>query len=100
MYIGEWKDDKKNGVGIIKYPDESGYVGYFVNDKLINNAIELNVQLIMDIIKRIRNIKVTLSISPTRPIALILRGNEEKANIIESNSNLLSKLVKVEEIIY
>ena len=49
-----------------------------VDDKLINNAIELDAQLIMNIIKEIRNIKVTLSISPAKPIALILRGNEKK----------------------
>jgi len=53
----------------------------------------------MDIIKKIRNIKVTLSISPTKPITLVLRGNSEKTNIISSNSNLLKKLVKVEDII-
>ena len=45
-------------------------------------GIDESVKIIMDIIKKIRNIKVTLSISPAKPITLILRGNEKKSNIM------------------
>jgi len=69
-----------------------------INNKLINNDIEADIQIIMDIIKKIRNIKVTLSISPTKPITLVLRGNETITNILESNINLLKRLVKIEKI--
>ena len=69
-----------------------------VNTELINDKVESNTQIIMNMVKKIRNIKVTLSISPVKPIALILKGTKEVINIIESNSNLLERLVKVEKI--
>tara|TARA_X000001036_G_scaffold178733_2_gene169239 strand:- start:3021 stop:5648 length:2628 start_codon:yes stop_codon:yes gene_type:complete len=65
---------------------------------LINNEIESNVHLIMDIIKKIRNIKVTLAISPTKPITLVLRGNIEQIGILEKNTNLLERLVKIDKV--
>ena len=65
---------------------------------LINNEIESNVHLIMDIIKKIRNIKVTLAISPTKPITLVLRGNIEQIEILEKNTNLLERLVKIDKV--
>jgi len=85
------KTEKESNLIVSSWPE--------ANNNLINLEIESDVQLIMDIIKKIRNIKVTLSISPTKPITLVLRGNSEKTNIISSNSNLLKKLVKVEDII-
>ena len=69
-----------------------------VNNKLINNEIESNIDIIRDIIKKIRNIKVTLSISPTKPIKLVLRGNKSKIDILEKNTNLLERLVKIEKV--
>ena len=68
------------------------------NDQLINEEIELNIYTIMDVVKKIRNIKVTLSISPVKPITLILKGNKEKINILKSNINLLEQLVKINKI--
>tara|TARA_B100000530_G_scaffold244403_1_gene159858 strand:- start:398 stop:991 length:594 start_codon:yes stop_codon:yes gene_type:complete len=70
-----------------------------VNESLINKNIESDVQSIMDIIKKIRNIKVSLAISPAKPITLVLRGKPNKTSIISDNLNLLKKLVKVEDII-
>ena len=52
----------------------------------------------MEIIKKIRNIKVTLSISPVKPITLILRGDKKITDIIEINIKLLEQLTKVTEI--
>ena len=85
----------------IKTPDEQNLIitsWPIINNNLINNQIELDVQVIMDVIKKIRNIKVTLAIPPTKSIALVLRGNKNIIQIIESNSNLLKRLVKIEKI--
>ena len=65
---------------------------------MINNEIESNIDIIRDIIKKIRNIKVTLSISPTKPIKLVLRGNKSEIDILEKNTNLLERLVKIEKV--
>ena len=68
--------------------------------KIVKNIkMRLQIYLISIWNQKIRNIKVSLSISPTKPITLILRGPAEKTNIISSNSNLLKKLVKVEDIV-
>ena len=39
-YTGEYVNDKRNGIGVIKYPDDTGYVGYWVNGKLIKTIAE------------------------------------------------------------
>ncbi len=87
---GNIKASNDNKLIMTSWPD--------VNDKLINSDIESDIQIIMDIIKKIRNIKITLSISPSKPITLVLRGNEKITNILESNLNLLKRLVKIEKI--
>ena len=84
------KDPNEQSLMVTAWPN--------VHTELINDQVESNTQIIMDMVKKIRNIKVTLSISPVKPITLILKGNKEVINIIESNSNLLERLVKVEKI--
>jgi len=69
-----------------------------VDKQLIDDKIESDVQVIMDVIKKIRNIKVTLSIPPTKPITLIIRGDNDQINILETNANLLERLVKIKTI--
>ena len=69
-----------------------------VNNELINDEIEENIQLLMDMIKKIRNIKITLSISPTKPIMLFVKGDDYMTNIIKNNLHLLQRLVKVNQI--
>ena len=69
-----------------------------VDDNLINEEIESNIHIIMDIIKKIRNIKVSLAISPTKPITLVLRGNQNQIGILEKNTHLLERLVKIDKV--
>ena len=39
-YIGEYVNGERNGIGMIKLEDDSGYVGYWVNGKLIKTITE------------------------------------------------------------
>jgi len=33
MYDGDWKDDKKDGYGLFKWPDGRAYEGGYKNDR-------------------------------------------------------------------
>jgi hypothetical protein len=34
MYIGHFKNDKKEGKGLLEYKNGDMYIGHFVNDRL------------------------------------------------------------------
>ena len=84
------KDSEENNLIITSWPNSS--------KDLINTNIESDIQVIMNVIKKIRNIKITLSISPIKPITLILRGKTEVTDIIKLNYNLLERLANIKRI--
>ena len=68
------------------------------NSELINQKIENEMNLVIDSISAIRNIKASLNISPSKTINLYIRGPENETNIIEKNITLLNRLAKIESI--
>ena len=60
--------------------------------------IENEISIIKEVISSIRNIKTNLGISPSKNIAIILRGPEKITKIIENYEDYLLKMVKVESI--
>ena len=60
--------------------------------------IENEISIIKEVISSIRNIKTNLGISPSKNIAIILRGPEKITKIIENYADYLLKMVKVESI--
>ena len=56
--------------------------------------IENEISIIKEVISSIRNIKTNLGISPSKNIAIILRGPEKITKIIENYADYLLKMVK------
>jgi len=65
---------------------------------VINLPIEGNINIIIDIIRAVRNIKANLNISPAQIINLHVRGTEEEISIIKDNVKLLNRIIKVDSI--
>jgi len=69
-----------------------------INKDLINYEAENNINLIIETITAIRNIKANLNIPPGKIIHLYARGNKKDTNIIENNLDLLNRIAKIEKI--
>jgi valyl-tRNA synthetase len=64
----------------------------------INEDIENNIQLLMDSISSIRNMRSSLNVSPSKEADLIIRGNKKLCTKLEKNIIYLQKLAKLNEI--
>ncbi len=64
----------------------------------INEDIENNIQLLMDSISSIRNMRSSLNVSPAKEADLIIRGNNKLCTKLEKNIIYLQKLAKLNEI--
>ena len=69
-----------------------------VNENLIDEKIEIDINIIIETITAIRNIKANLSIPPSQAIHLYVRGNLKEIDIIKNQANLLNRIVKIEKI--
>ncbi len=69
-----------------------------VDSTRIDKDIENKIQILMDVITAIRNIRATLNISPGKEASLTIRGDEKRCNILHSNENYLQRLAKLEKI--
>ena len=69
----------------------------FDKDRIDGN-IEAEMILIMEVISKIRNIRLNLGVSPKKTAKLFIRGNEKFAKIIKSNAEHLDRLVKIEDV--
>jgi valyl-tRNA synthetase len=69
-----------------------------VESTRIDRDIENEIQILMDVITAVRNIRATLNISPGKEASLTIRGDEKKCNILHSNENYLQRLAKLEKI--
>ena len=64
----------------------------------INQDIENNIQLLMESISSIRNMRSSLNVSPAKEANLIIRGNKTLCTKLEKNIIYLQKLAKLNEI--
>mgnify|MGYP006133150423 CR=1 FL=1 len=63
---------------------------------VIDISIESDMNIIIDIIRAVRNIKANLNISPAQIINLHVRGTKEEIKIIKNNIKLLNRIIKVD----
>jgi len=64
----------------------------------INQDTEESIQLLMDSISSIRNMRSSLNVSPAKEANLTIRGNENICMKLEKNITYLKKLAKLNEI--
>jgi valyl-tRNA synthetase len=65
---------------------------------LINKSTEDSMQVIMDVISAIRNVKTKLNISPAKPISLAVRGEDSLTQRLVEHKDYLQRLARVEDI--
>ena len=69
-----------------------------VDTKNINKKSENEIELLMDVISSIRNIRASLNISPAKEANLSIRGSDKQCKIINNNSNYIKRLAKLDKI--
>ena len=68
------------------------------DDTLINNEVEGEVQLLTDVISRIRNVRASLNISPGKRANLVARGDRTLTKVLEDHKVYLDRLVKIDDL--
>jgi valyl-tRNA synthetase len=84
-----------------KNPDENLLISESWSEsesKRINTDIEQEIQILMDVISAIRNIRASLNVSPAKEADLSIRGNENMCDSLCKNENYLQRLAKLNDI--
>ena len=68
------------------------------NHNHVNTSIEKDINLLMTTISSVRNIKASLNIAPSKPINMLVRGNDKFTSILENNMELMSTMLKIEKL--
>ena len=87
--------------GCFKFQDEELLISTLwpaVDSSQIDKNVESEIQILMDVITAVRNIRASLNVSPGKEASLTIRGDEKKCNILRSNENYLRRLAKLEDI--
>lgn len=70
-----------------------------MNNKLIDEKVENRMEIIMGIIKAVRNIRNEMKVNPGKRISAILNtGSEENIKIIEQGLNYIKDLARIKDI--
>ena len=69
-----------------------------VDELLINDAVEGEVQLLTQVISRIRNVRASLNISPGKRANLVARGDEALTKVLQTHHVYLDRLVKIDDL--
>jgi valyl-tRNA synthetase len=69
-----------------------------VDSELIQDNIENEIQILMDVISAVRNIRASLNVSPGKEANLTIRGKMEICEALEKHVGYLQRLAKLEEI--
>ena len=81
-----------------KKPEEKMLISEIWPDidvKQLNLEKEEEVQVLMDVISSVRNIRASLNVSPAKEADLSIRGSQKVCNAIEKNKNYLKRLGKI-----
>ena len=68
------------------------------NHNHVNTSIEKDINIIMTTISSVRNIKASLNIAPSKPINMLIRGDNKFTSILENNIELMSRMLKIEKL--
>jgi valyl-tRNA synthetase len=69
-----------------------------VDELYINNDVEKDMNLLTEVISRIRNVRASLNVSPAKRADLVVRGRDELTKILSENINYLERLVKIDNL--
>ena len=87
--------------GCFKLQDEELLISTLwpaVDSSQIDKNVESEIQILMDVITAVRNIRASLNVSPGKEASLTIRGDEKKCNMLRSNENYLQRLAKIDDI--
>ena len=70
------------------------------DSKWINNDVEQDVQILMDVISAVRNIRASLNVSPAKEADLSIRGSKNTCDTLCKNENYIQRLAKLDAIHY
>ncbi|HUS13074.1 MAG TPA: valine--tRNA ligase, partial [Pyrinomonadaceae bacterium] len=69
------------------------------NQSLIDDAAEWQMQAVIDLITRVRNIRSEMNIKPSEPIPVLIGAPDEKLRkVFSANTNQISRLLRASEI--
>jgi len=71
-----------------------------VDESFINNEVEGEIQLLTQVISRIRNVRASLNISPSKRANLFARGDDALTQILQTHQAYLDRLVKIDDLQY
>ena len=71
-----------------------------VDESFINNEVEGEIQLLTQVISRIRNVRASLNISPGKRANLFARGDDALTQILQTHQAYLDRLVKIDDLQY
>ena len=69
-----------------------------VDSTWINNDVEKEIQILMDVITAVRNIRASLNVSPAKEADLAIRGDKSVCDSLRNNDNYLQRLAKLNKI--
>jgi len=69
-----------------------------VDEPFINDEVEAEIQLLTQVISRIRNVRASLNISPGKRANLVARGDEALTKVLETHQVYLDRLVKIDDL--
>jgi len=84
-----------------KAPDEDLLISSLwpeVDSSQIDKNVENEIQILMDVISAVRNIRASLNVSPGKEANLTIRGDEKKCSMLCTNENYLKRLAKLGDI--
>jgi valyl-tRNA synthetase len=69
-----------------------------VDSTWINNDAEQEIQILMDVISAVRNIRASMNVSPAKEADLSIRGRKTICDSLRINDNYLQRLAKLNKI--
>jgi len=68
------------------------------NENLINDEVENDMQVVMDLISSIRNVRTHLNVPPGKQASLVIRGDKAKLTVVEDHREYINRLARIESI--
>jgi len=66
-------------------------------EKMIKEEIEEDMQVVMDLIQSIRNVRTDLNIHPGKPASLIVRGDGQAVSAMDKNRDYICRLARIND---